>query len=77
MVTAETASVWTLEDQARLDELTERRDRILSGKRTALKGLLMRSSWHAELEASALASDLIAIAGPLRDALEPFDGRRK
>ena len=73
-------SVWTTEDEARLQELTERKERILSQSRDRLVQTLQRTAlpdcdsfnWSGRV-----VDSFIACAEDLRAALEPFCKKEK
>lgn len=76
-------SRWTPEDQARLDELTLRRQRIMDTNRTPVvavmaavcESLVAKGFEPIDVNqlAGALADETIVRADALRDALQPFD----
>jgi hypothetical protein len=70
---SETRSRWTVADEARLAELTERKERIMAENRQPVFDLVSKSEFGGF--SSSLTGWLIANAEGLRDALEPFDGR--
>lgn len=71
---ASTRSVWSYRDEAALQELAARKQRIMDAHRENLVSVL-RLLIHGHPDSENFISNVIAIAEPLRDALAPFDGR--
>lgn len=69
-----TTSVWSPRDEAALNELIERKDRIMRASRQPLVEL-MRSSPADSSDSPHLVEWLIDNAQGMRDVLAPFDGR--
>ena len=73
-----TRSRWTATDEARLLELSERKERIMRENLAPVRLLVsaapigMERSHDGKVEHEALVEWLIANADSLRDALEPF-----
>lgn len=69
-----TRSIWTAQDEARLQELTDRRTRIMAAHRQRLEDVLLpmfEGLSPPEVDA------VINCAEQLRDALAPFDSRSR
>lgn len=73
--TSSVRSVWTTEDQARLDELQARRDSIMNERQAVILELIGTSGLNC-LDEMGAVNVLITNAEAFRDALLPFDGRR-
>ena len=65
-------SIWTAKDEAALQELQQRRERIMSAHRQRLEDVLLPVF---ETLSPAEVDSLLACAEQLRDALAPFDSR--
>lgn len=72
---ATTRSVWSARDEATLQELAARKQRIMGVHRDSLIGVLATAL--RTVDAEDVVEDVIAMAEQLRDALAPFDGRTK
>lgn len=72
---ATTRSVWSSRDEAALQELAARKQRIMGVHRETLVNVLAEAI--RVVDAEQYADEVIAIAEPLRDALAPFDSRTK
>jgi len=67
-------TVWTAADEARLQELHERKTRIMSENRMRVVIAVSREGLDKATDDSDLADRLIAAATQVRTALKPFDG---
>lgn len=73
---ATTRSVWSSRDEAALQELAARKQRIMALHRDTLVETL-RMLVPGQPDSDSFVDNVIAIAEPLRDALAPFDSRTK
>ena len=73
-----TNNTWTEVDEARFKEMEARRNIVQAARRERLESVLRGSGFNS-IGAAETANFLIPVAGPLRDALEPYDtnGRPK
>jgi hypothetical protein len=67
-------SIWSARDEAALQDLLDRKQRIMSQHKEKLADVLGQLDPAAEVPEGFLLA-VIAVAEPLRDALAPFDGR--
>ena len=72
---ATTRSVWSSRDEATLQELAARKQRIMGAHRETLVSVLAEAI--RTVDAEQYADEVIAIAESLRDAMAPFDSRTK
>lgn len=74
-------SVWTAQDERNLNELQERRSRVMAEHRSRVMGVLSNDDPGAfgitDEQSELLVNWLIDNAEPLRDALEPFDSLQR